>query len=353
MPTAVGPSRPANSPSAPAPLRKARPGSQVSGTPTWALLARTNFARARSAAAMAALASAVTETTVTTRTSCTGASPHLGGEPVHGRSGLRDRGDAHGMSRRRRVRSRRLDVVDAPPLRATDDAGAVETREDGEAGEAGAVPDGGLGALDDQFGEFPLPCRVDFEDVDEHDGLIGHGLWCSFVPSAGAACARTGSDESPLRNVRSAGPRRPGSRSGGPRRHTVVVMQRTEAQEEVAPMRDRRLLTNMAYRLLGSVSEAEDAVQEAYVRWYSIPEDRRGEVRSPTAWLVTALSRICMDVLGSARRRRVRYIGEWLPEPVSPSAMWTSLSGDRDTGDPAELVALEESLDVALLVVLE
>jgi len=130
-------------------------------------------------------------------------------------------------------------------------------------------------------------------------------------------------------------------------------MQHTEAQEEVAPMRDRRLLTNMAYRLLGSVSEAEDAVQEAYVRWYSIPEDRRGEVRSPTAWLVTALSRICMDVLGSARRRRVRYIGEWLPEPVSPSAMWTSLSGDRDTGDPAELVALEESLDVALLVVLE
>lgn len=118
-------------------------------------------------------------------------------------------------------------------------------------------------------------------------------------------------------------------------------------------MQDRRLLMNMAYRMLGSVAEAEDAVQEAYARWYAMSERGRDEVRSPTAWLVTVLSRVCMDVLGSARRRRVRYVGERLPEPVSSSAAWTSLAGDRRAGDPAELVALDESLDVALLVVLE
>ncbi|HEU5130282.1 MAG TPA: sigma-70 family RNA polymerase sigma factor [Glycomyces sp.] len=126
-----------------------------------------------------------------------------------------------------------------------------------------------------------------------------------------------------------------------------------EVQEEAVPVRDRRLLMNMAYRMLGSVAEAEDAVQEAYARWYAMSDQGRDEVRSPTAWLVTVLSRICIDVLGSARRRRVRYVGEWLPEPVSPSAAWTSLAVDRRSGDPAELVALDESLDVALLVVLE
>jgi DNA-directed RNA polymerase specialized sigma24 family protein len=61
---------------------------------------------------------------------------------------------------------------------------------------------------------------------------------------------------------------------------------------------DRALLLNVAYRMLGSVSEAEDAVQDAYARWYALPGHRRGDVRSPTAWLVTAVSRICLDVLG-------------------------------------------------------
>src|SRR5690606_15388547 len=79
---------------------------------------------------------------------------------------------------------------------------------------------------------------------------------------------------------------------------------------------DRGLLLNVAYRMLGSVSEAEDAVQEAYARWYALSGERRAEVRSPSAWLVTTVSRICLDVLGSARARRERYVGEWLPEPV-------------------------------------
>ncbi|MBE2315782.1 sigma-70 family RNA polymerase sigma factor [Solirubrobacter sp. CPCC 204708] len=97
----------------------------------------------------------------------------------------------------------------------------------------------------------------------------------------------------------------------------------------------------VAYRLLGSIGEAEDAVQEAHARWYALPEARRREVRSRDAWLVTTVSRICLDILGSARVRREHYVGEWLPEPVGTSE------------DPADLAELDESLSMALLVVLE
>lgn len=116
---------------------------------------------------------------------------------------------------------------------------------------------------------------------------------------------------------------------------------------------DRALLVNVAYRLLGSVAEAEDAVQEAYARWYAMPQERRADVASSTAWLVTTVSRICLDVLGSARVRRERYVGEWLPEPVSGSASWTSQAGSPATVDPADRVTLDESLSMAVLLVLE
>lgn len=115
---------------------------------------------------------------------------------------------------------------------------------------------------------------------------------------------------------------------------------------------DRGLLLNVAYRMLGSVSEAEDAVQEAYARWYALSGERRAEVRSPSAWLVTTVSRICLDVLGSARARRERYVGEWLPEPVPEPTGWTTRAGPAPD-DPAEAVSLDESLGMALLVVLE
>ncbi|WP_460495749.1 RNA polymerase sigma factor SigJ [Glycomyces tarimensis] len=118
-------------------------------------------------------------------------------------------------------------------------------------------------------------------------------------------------------------------------------------------MSDRSALLNAAYRMLGSVPEAEDAVQEAYARWYAMSAQRREAVDSPTAWLVTTVSRICLDVLGSARHRRERYVGTWLPEPVSDAAAWASLSRDPIGDDPAELVATGESLSVAMLVVLE
>src|SRR4051812_19852918 len=83
-----------------------------------------------------------------------------------------------------------------------------------------------------------------------------------------------------------------------------------------AIMSERPQLLNVAYRLLGSVAEAEDAVQEAYARWYAMPPEQRDAVVSPGAWLTTVASRVCLNVLGSARARRETYVGEWIPEPL-------------------------------------
>jgi RNA polymerase sigma-70 factor (ECF subfamily) len=116
---------------------------------------------------------------------------------------------------------------------------------------------------------------------------------------------------------------------------------------------DRGLLMNVAYRLLSSVSEAEDAVQDAFARWYSLPDDDRKGIVSPTGWLVTVTTRICLDMLGSARSRRELYVGEWLPEPVPDGARWTSQAASGRTADPADRVTLDESLSMALLIVLE
>jgi RNA polymerase sigma factor (sigma-70 family) len=116
---------------------------------------------------------------------------------------------------------------------------------------------------------------------------------------------------------------------------------------------DRALLLNVAYRLLGSTAEAEDAVQETYVRWYRLTPQQRSEVVSPVAWLVRVTSRICLDVLGSARRRRERYVGEWLPEPIPADGRWHSQHDAGPTGDPADRITLDESVSMALLVVLE
>ncbi|WP_303757286.1 sigma factor, partial [Nocardia mexicana] len=91
-----------------------------------------------------------------------------------------------------------------------------------------------------------------------------------------------------------------------------------------AIMSERRQLINVAYRLLGSLSEAEDVMQETYARWYAMSESRRGAIESPGGWLTTVASRICLDLLRSARVRRESYVGEWVPEPLPESTEWST-----------------------------
>ena len=116
-----------------------------------------------------------------------------------------------------------------------------------------------------------------------------------------------------------------------------------------AIMGERRQLINLTYRLLGSLAEAEDVVQETYARWYAMSRRQQDAIESPGGWLSTVASRICLDLLGSARARREVYVGEWVPEPLPEPAEWAS----GRTGDPADRVTLDESVSMAFLVVLE
>ena len=120
-----------------------------------------------------------------------------------------------------------------------------------------------------------------------------------------------------------------------------------------AIMSERRQLINLAYRLLGSLAEAEDAVQETYARWYALPPAQQEAVESPGAWLTRVASRICLDVLGSARARRERYVGEWIPEPLPDRTEWISARPGGAMIDPADRITLDESINMAFLVVLE
>jgi RNA polymerase sigma-70 factor (ECF subfamily) len=101
--------------------------------------------------------------------------------------------------------------------------------------------------------------------------------------------------------------------------------------------RHRQLLFSIAYRMLGSVLDAEDVVQEAYLRWQRVSE---AEVRSPRAYLSAVVTRLCIDQLRSAKARREEYVGPWLPEPLP-----TEPAPDADV--------LDESLSMAFLVLLE
>src|SRR5512132_3101191 len=116
---------------------------------------------------------------------------------------------------------------------------------------------------------------------------------------------------------------------------------------------ERRQLLNLAYRLLGSLAEAEDAVQETYARWYAMSRQQREAIESPGAWLTTVASRLCLDLLGSARARRERYVGAWLPEPLPEPTEWPGGRPAAATADPADRITLDESISMAFLVVLE
>jgi len=102
----------------------------------------------------------------------------------------------------------------------------------------------------------------------------------------------------------------------------------------------RRLLFSIAYRMLGSVADAEDMLQEAFIRWQQATD---ADVRSPKAFLVTIVSRLCINHLQSARVRREQSVGQWLPEPLV-----TDLQDD-----PLGVLRVDESLSMALFVLLE
>jgi RNA polymerase sigma-70 factor (ECF subfamily) len=100
----------------------------------------------------------------------------------------------------------------------------------------------------------------------------------------------------------------------------------------------RQLLFGIAYRMLGTVTDAEDMVQETFLRWQQTPQTA---VKSPKNYLATTVTRLCIDYLRSARVRREQYVGPWLPEPILTQQ------------DPAEQVELADSLSMAFLVMLE
>ncbi|MFF8606064.1 RNA polymerase sigma-70 factor [Streptomyces sp. NPDC015346] len=103
----------------------------------------------------------------------------------------------------------------------------------------------------------------------------------------------------------------------------------------------RPRLEAIAYRMLGSASEAEDAVQETFLRWQAADVER---IEVPEAWLTKVLTNLCLNMLTSARARRETYVGQWLPEPL--------LAGDPMLG-PAETAEQRESVSYAVLVLLE
>src|ERR1041384_5019416 len=99
---------------------------------------------------------------------------------------------------------------------------------------------------------------------------------------------------------------------------------------------ERRQLINLAYRLLGSLADAEDVVQETYTRWYAMSPQQQEAIESPGAWLTKVAGRVCLDLLGSARARRETYVGDWIPEPLPEPTEWSTERPDGGTADPAD-----------------
>ena len=116
---------------------------------------------------------------------------------------------------------------------------------------------------------------------------------------------------------------------------------------------ERARLTGLAYRLLGSVTDGEDVVQDAWLRWQATD---RTAIDSPPAWLTTVVSRLGIDRLRARRREQERYVGPWLPEPLIGPLLEAG-PADRaaapPSSDPAEVAELSDSLTTAFLLMLE
>ena len=155
-------------------------------------------------------------------------------------------------------------------------------------------------------------------DLGTGNGLAG-GVVAMVVGLIGMALGRAGS---------------------GPLPPHCLIAARTMSNPAASFEPYRRRLLGLAYRMLGSMADAEDAVQEAYLRWHAADRD---SVSDPRAFLMTTTTRICLDMLTSARARREEYIGPWLPEPVVDTA---ALAPDSRT-------ELAEDLSIALLLTLD
>ncbi|MFI6515668.1 RNA polymerase sigma factor SigJ [Spirillospora sp. NPDC050679] len=116
-----------------------------------------------------------------------------------------------------------------------------------------------------------------------------------------------------------------------------------DAGHEAVFLAHRNLLMGVAYRVLGRVGDAEDVVQEAWLRWSKVDD---ASVADPEAFLVTVTTRLAVDRLRRVQARRESYVGEWLPEPLLTAT-------DAEGADPIEGVLRNESVSLALLVVLE
>lgn len=114
---------------------------------------------------------------------------------------------------------------------------------------------------------------------------------------------------------------------------------------------DQRHLRSVAYKLLGSMADAEDMIQETYLRWYRLTPVERAGIDEPLAWQTRVLSRLCIDTLRSARHRKETYVGEWLPEPVPSSASTFRTSVEEE--DPLERISVDDSVSMALMIVLD
>lgn len=152
------------------------------------------------------------------------------------------------------------------------------------------------------------------------------------------------------------GPAAPVGVTGGATVDTATIRRRTDRSEAAAAggpdafLEHRPLLFALAYRLLGSVQDAEDAVQDAYLRWRAQDPETIG---NPAAFLTTVATRLCLDRLRSAAVRREVYVGQWLPEPLPTQRDLPAALG-RDLGtDPAAALALRESVSMGMLLLLE